>query len=371
MKLLFLVTEDWYFVSHRLPLALAAQAAGYEVAVATRVSRHADTITQAGIRLIPFSLSRRAGNPLREIQQIVRLYRHERPDIVHHVALKPVVYGAIAARLAGVPAQVHAVAGLGWLFSSRSLLARVIRPLARRLLAALFASRQSRVIVQNADDAAFLGDAGVGAGQLRLIRGAGVDMAAFRPAAAAPVGKVCVLLASRMIREKGIAAFVAAAERLHGEGLEARFLLAGEPDPGNPAALTAQQLEAWSQAGIVEWLGRRDDMPEVIGGCHIFCLPTSYGEGIPKVLLEAAACGKPIVTTDTPGCREVVTDGDNGLLVSVSDVGALVQALRRLILDAPLRERMGRRGRERAEREFAQDQVIRQTLDVYRELQAP
>ena len=236
MKLLFLVTEDWYFVSHRLPLAVAAREAGFDVAVATRVSQHAGTIRQAGIGLIPFELSRRAGNPLREFLALIRLYRRERPDMVHHVALKPVLYGALAARLAGVPAQVNAVAGLGWLFTSRNRTARWLRPVIRWLLARLLSGPRCRVIVQNPDDAALLRGAGVPESRLRLVRGAGVDTAAFSPAPAPPE-PICVVLAARMLWDKGVGEFVEAARRSRQAGVSARFALVGDPDPGNPASV--------------------------------------------------------------------------------------------------------------------------------------
>ena len=367
LKLLFLVTEDWYFVSHRLPLAVAAREAGFDVAVATRAGQHADTIRQAGIRLIPFELSRRAGNPLREFLALVRLYRHERPDIVHHVALKPVLYGALAARLAAVPAQVNAVAGLGWLFTSRDRTARWVRPVIRWVLARLLSAPRCRVIVQNPDDAALLGQAGVPESRLRLIRGAGVDTTMFSPVPEPPK-PVCVVLAARMLWDKGVGEFVEAARRLKQAGVDARFALVGAADPGNPASVPEDILRVWQKEAVVEWWGQRDDMPAVFHAAHVVCLPSFYGEGLPKVLLEAAACGRPIITTDAPGCREIVRDGENGFLVPVRESIALASVLQKLIGDPDLRSRMGRRGREIVEAEFALDKVVQQTLALYKEL---
>jgi glycosyltransferase involved in cell wall biosynthesis len=366
LKLLFVVTEDWYFVSHRLPLAIAARTAGYDVAVATRVAAHGDMIRAAGIRLIPFALSRRGGNPLREVVALVRLYRRERPDIVHHVALKPVLYGALSARLARVPAQVNAVAGLGWLFSPGNGLKRVVRTAFRWTLTRLLNARNSLTIVQNPDDAALLQASGLAQAHLRLIRGAGIDTDAFQPVAE-PAGTVCVMLVARMLWDKGVAEFVEAARLLTEQGVVARFVLVGEPDRDNPAAVPEADLRAWHGTNGVEWWGRREDMVDVLHMAHIACLP-SYREGLPKTLLEAAACGLPIVTTDTPGCREVVRDGDNGLLVPVRDAGTLADALRKLIENASLRIEMGRRSRERAVAEFSREQVIAETLAVYREV---
>ena len=366
MKLLFVVTEDWYFVSHRLPLAIAAHEAGYDVAVATRVAAHGDIIRAAGIRLIPFALSRRGGNPLREVMALVRLYRQERPDIVHHVALKPVLYGALAARLARVPAQVNAVTGLGWLFTSAKGITRIIRPAVRWTLAWLLKARGSLTIVQNPDDRDLLIRSHLPENRLRLIRGAGVDTAAFYPASEA-YGTVCVVLAARMLWDKGVGEFVEAARLLTQAGLNARFVLVGDPDPDNPASVPESTLHAWHEKNGVEWWGRRDNMPAVLHAAHIACLP-SYREGLPKTLLEAAACGLPIVTTDAPGCREVVRDGDNGFLVPVRDATALADALRKLIESATLRSAMGRRSRERVLAEFSREQVITETLAVYQEL---
>lgn len=365
MKLLYVVTEDWYFVSHRLPLAVAAQAAGFEVAVATRAGRQAETIRHAGIRLIPFALSRRGGNPLAEVMALWRLYRRESPDLVHHVALKPVLFGALAAWLARVPAQVNAVAGLGWLFTSSGRIVRLARPVLRGILARLLNQQHSLTIVQNPEDLALLERSGVQASRLRMIRGAGVNLQIFYPLIPLP-GPVCVVLASRMLWDKGVGEFVEAARRLTEAGISARFVLVGGPDPANPASVPEPILRGWHGQHGVEWWGRREDMPAVLQAAHIACLP-SYREGVPKSLLEAAACGLPIVTTDAPGCREVVRDGVNGLLVPVRDAAALAAALEKLIADATLRRRLGEQSRIRAEKEFGMETVIAQTLAAYRE----
>lgn len=367
-RLLFVVTEDWYFVSHRLPLAVAAQAAGFAVAVATRVNAHGEQIEAAGIRLVPFELSRRSGNPLIEIFRLIRLYRREQPSIVHHVALKPVLYGTLAARLARVPHIVNAVAGLGWLFSSDGRLAKLVRPWVRSALVRLLAAPRVHSIVQNPDDQALLAHAGVPQAQLHLIRGAGVDTQVFAPEEAL-LSPITVMLVARMLWDKGVGEFIDAAQQLHAQGLTARFVLVGEPDLANLASIPLARLHAWHGQHGIEWWGQRDDMPAVWQQAHIACLP-SYREGLPKSLLEAAACGLPIVTTDAPGCREVVADADNGLLVPVRNTKALVVALAKLIRDPELRRRMGQRSRARAVAEFSQEQVIAKTLQIYQEMQA-
>lgn len=364
-KLLYLVTEDWYFVSHRLPLAVAAQLAGFDVAVATREGPSADAIRSAGIRLVPFVLSRRGGNPLWEVGALWNLYRREQPDLVHHVALKPVMFGALAARLAGVPAQVNAVAGLGWLFTTSRGFVRLVRPALRWLLARLLDRPHSVTIVQNPEDRTLLEQSGVAAERLRLIRGAGVDLQIFHPLPPPPE-PVCIVLAARMLWDKGVGEFVEAARRLDEAGVSARFLLVGDPDPANPSSVPESTLRSWDGQHGVEWRGREEDMPSALQAAHIACLP-SYREGLPKSLLEAAACGLPIVTTDAPGCREVVLDGVNGLLVPVRDAAALAEALEKLIIDGALRRRMGAQSRARAVEEFGMENVITQTLAVYRE----
>ena len=365
-KLLFVVTEDWYFVSHRLPLAVAACKEGYNVAIATRERKHGDLIREAGIRLIPFELSRRVGNPLLEFLALVLLYRRERPDVVHHVALKPVLFGSLAVWLAGVPAQVNAVAGLGWLFISKSRVARLVSPLIRRVLVWLLSSSRCRVIVQNPDDTALLAEAGVPEARLRIVRGVGVDAVLFSPAPEPPA-PICVVLAARILWDKGVGEFIEAARYLKQADVEARFILVGAPDLDNPAAVPKAMLNEWQKESVVECWGHRDDMITVFHAAHVVCLP-SYREGLPKVLLEAAACGRPIVTTDVPGCRDVVRHGDNGLLVPVRNAKALADALKRLIKNPELRGQMGKRSREIALAEFSSEHVIAQTLEIYKEL---
>lgn len=366
-KLLFFVTEDWYFCSHRLPLALAAQDAGYEVAVVTRVREHGQNIRAAGLRLIPLELSRRSANPLSQLLllwRLVAIYRRERPDIVHHVAMKPVLIGSLAAMLAGVPGVVNAVTGLGWMFTSSSTSARLLG----KFIALVFRFMLNRgwVIVQNPDDQAFLIRLGVLPTQIVLIRGSGVDILHFTPRPECD-GPPLVILASRMLWDKGVGEFVEAARALLAQGIQARFVLVGEPDNANPAAIAESQLRLWQDEGVVEWWGRREDMPEVLAMAHIVCLP-SYREGLPKVLIETAAAGRPIVTTDAPGCREIVRHGENGLLVPVKSVEPLITALRELTENPALRKDMGHRGRIIAVTEYSQELVNSKTLSVYRDL---
>lgn len=368
MKLLFFVTEDWYFCSHRLPLALAAQKAGYEVVVVTRVVKHGDLIKSHGLKLIPIELSRRGRNPFKELGLIAglyQIYRQQRPDIVHHVALKPVLYGSIAARLAKVPYVVNALAGLGLLFVSDRLQMKILRLGVEAAFHFLLNRPNTRVILQNPDDLNLLtARVALPESHTALIRGSGVDLSQYR-ALPEPSGTVSILLASRMLWNKGVGEFVEAARRLKQKGVKARFVLVGEGDIENPASIPHERLQAWNDEGLIEWLGRREDMPDVFAASHIVCLPTTYGEGVPKVLIEAAASGRPIVATDVPGCREIVIDGENGLLVGAKDTEALANALAMLINDASLRRRMGARGRILASSEFSIECVTQKTLKLY------
>lgn len=369
-KLLFLVTEDWYFCSHRLPPARAAQAAGYDVVVATRVGRQGVEIQAEGFKLVPLNLRRRSRNPFRElaaIAEIVQVYRRERPDIVHHVALKPVLYGSLAALIVRGPAVVNALAGMGFLFTSRSRLATVLRAVVSRIFRVLLNARGNVLILQNPDDMAILvSDGLVEPSRVRLIRGSGVDIKRFRPSPEA-AGASVVMLAARMLWDKGIGEFVAAASTLRARGVTARFVLVGDGDADNPASIPDAQLNAWRESGVVELWGRCDDMPAAFAQAHVVCLP-SYREGLPKVLLEAAACSRPIVATDAPGCREIVRHGENGLLVPLRDAMSLADAIELLLGDASLRLKMGQRGRQLVESEFSDVQVALQTLAVYREM---
>lgn len=370
-KLLFLVSEDWYFVSHRLPLAVAAKNAGFDVAVVTRVGEAGGKIKAAGVRLIPVSFNRSGINPLDALKTLADLraiYRAEAPDIVHHVAMKPVVYGSIAAMATGIQNRVNALMGLGYVFASSDLKARLLRAPVKMLLAIALKAPRTRIIVQNRDDLEFFAGTGLARAQdLRLIRGSGVDPDQFSPADAAGNGPPVVVLPARMLRDKGVVEFVEAARLLKTRGVAARFVLCGEPDPLNPASLTQAQLAEFTADGDVEYWGWQRDMMAVWKAAQVVCLP-SYREGLPKALLEAAACSLPLVATDVPGCREIVRREVNGWLVPKGDSAALAAALDEAIARKDLRVRYGQASRLIIEREMSLDQVMNETIQVYCEL---
>jgi glycosyltransferase involved in cell wall biosynthesis len=370
-KIMYLVTEDWYFWSHRVPIARAARDAGYEVVVATRVQSHGDRIIAEGFRLIPLRWRRRSLHPWHEARamaELITVYRRERPDIAHHVALKPAVYGSIAARVTHTRAVVNMVAGLGYVFTSRHWKARLLNRPMRVALRYLFNRSNVRLILQNPDDGKALSQfCAVRPEQTVLIRGSGVDLARFVPMREPP-GVPNVTMVSRMLWDKGVGDVVEAARRLRSEGEAVRVTLVGPPDPENPRSIPEAQLDAWGREGFVEWLGYRENVIDVWRDATIAVLPTTYGEGVPKALIEAAACARPIIATDVPGCREIVKDGETGLLIPPGDTDALVEAIRRLVRDGPLRRRMGENGRAHAAGGFSEPTVVEQTMALYRSL---
>ena len=369
-KILYLVTEDWYFVSHRLGLARAVRGAGCDVTVVTRTKDHRELIEQEGFRLVSFLLPRSRFSLISEIKSIInliRVYRQEKPDLVHHVALKPSLYGTIAAIVAGVPLVVNAMTGLGFVFTAGNWRRWLFRPFVRIGGGLLFSRKGSRIIVQNPDDAETLEAAGIGHRRnMTLIRGSGVSFEGFH-LQPEPAGYPTIAMVSRMLWNKGVGELVAAARLLKGRGLRFRIQLVGMPDPENPSSIPGQLLCNWHDEGLVQWSGFRDDVENIWRHAHIAVLP-SYREGLPKSLLEAAACGRPIVATDVPGCREITRHGENGFLVPMGDIGALADALEKLLLDPVLRQQMGARSRKLVEDYFHEDIVVDATLGVYRDL---
>ncbi|MCD0506098.1 glycosyltransferase family 4 protein, partial [Bordetella petrii] len=331
-RLLFVVNNPAFFLSHRLPLALAAQRAGYDVHVATMAGDSVADIVSHGLTQHVVPMTRSGKNPLQELRTLwalYRLFRQLRPDVVHLVTIKPVLYGGIAARLAGVPAMVSAISGLGFVFVAQGAKAAMIRQVVATLYRLALGHGNSRVVFQNGNDRDVL--CGLGAvrdEQVVMIRGSGVALADF-PAVDEPPGPVAALMVSRLLRDKGLLEFVEAARLLKQRGTEVRMLLAGGVDPGNPASASQSDVDAWRAEGCIEALGERSDVAALYAQAHIAVLP-SYREGLPRSLIEAAACGRAVVTTDVPGCRDAIEPDVTGLLVPARDAQALAYAIVRL-----------------------------------------
>ncbi len=369
-RVLFFVNNPAFLVSHRLPLALAARDAGMEVHVATPDGPAVAEILAHGLHHHAVPLSRSGTNPwieARSLLAFLRLLRGLRPDLVHAVTIKAVLYGGIACRLAGVPAYVAAVSGLGYVFMRGRGGFDPLRRGALWLYRLALGHRNSRVIFQNTSDRDVLVGAGaVRPGQAIMIRGSGVDLDRYAPRPLPP-GPITVVMASRLLRDKGVAEFVEAAGIGAARGAGLRWVLAGSPDPGNPASVTRDELDAWVRAGTIEYAGECADVAALYATAHLVALP-SYREGLPKSLVEAAACGRPVVTTDVPGCRDAIDPGVSGVLVPPRDARALAEAVIALAADEPARLRMGAAGRALAERDFGIQAIVQAHLDVYRAL---
>ncbi|BFM11823.1 glycosyltransferase family 4 protein [Simiduia litorea] len=370
-KILIVVNTPEFFISHRLPIAIAAVKNGYQVHVATGPGLAVDIVKQGGFvhHLIPFTRS--GQNPIMEFYSLIKLYFlliKIKPLLVHLVTIKPVLYGGIAARLAGISAVVAAISGLGTAFKGRTGLEGVRRNLVVFMYRFAFKQKRLVVIFQNLDDRDTLLSAGaVTLDSARIIRGSGVDLTEYS-FTSEPAGLPVVVMASRLLRDKGVTEFVAAARLLRSRGISVDIRLIGTPDFGNPGTILQDELDEWAGEDIITLLGFRSDIAKQYAEAHIVCLPSYYGEGLPKTLIEAAACGRPVVTTDHPGCRDAIIENVTGLLVPIKDSVALADAISRLIESPRLRVRMGSAGRALAESEFAIEIIVRQHLDIYEEL---
>ena len=370
-RLLFLVNEALFFTTHRMPIAQAAQSRGYEVHVAAPFeSEPAAAIKAQGFVYHPIPLDRSGTSIAGEIGLLLAFWKligAVKPDLTHHVAMKPVAYAGCLARLRGVPGVVHAVTGRGYLFVRDDLVTRIRRAIIMLLFRFALHYRNSRVIFQNPDDRDLFVQKGlVDPATTTIIRGTGVDMGRFKPAGTTN-HRVTVMFPARIIGDKGIHEFVHAARQSTSAGLDADFVVVGRTDPNNPTAVLQDTVRGWERDGILAWWGFQHDMAAMLPRADIVCMP-SYREGLPRVLIEAAACGLPIVTTDVPGCREIVHHEVNGLLVTARDGPGTADAIARLIEDAGLRRRMGEKGREMACRDYAVDDFVNRTLAVYEEV---
>ena len=365
MRVFFFANTDWYLYNYRLRLAEALKKEGHEVLLLSPAGKFASKIQAAGFSWQPFDLSRSGVNPIREIltiHRLIQLYRREKPDLVHHFTSKCVLYGSIAARWAGVKRIVNAITGMGYVFTRNTLLPSIIKPFV--ILLYKIALRNSKVIFQNQCDLNyFIHNNLAKPQQCTLIPGSGVDIEHFEPSLT-PKGDALVVLPARMLWDKGVGEFVDAARLVKSSGIKVRFILVGTPDEGNPTSISKAQLRAWQASGLVEWWGWQEDMVKVYQQASVVCLP-SYREGLAKSLIEAAACGRPLVASDIPGCREVVENGRNGLLVTPHDAQSISTALLKLLSDKKLMVRMSKESRQIAVNKFSVNKINSMTLDIY------
>lgn len=371
MKKLFIVVNvDWFFLSHRLPVAQAAQKAGWEVTIVTADTGRLKDIEAAGFRAVNLPMSRSGKNILQELRAFLflyRLYRREKPDVVHHVGIKTILWGTLAAKLASVLGVINAISGLGGFFAKEndSIMAKLLPSVLR------YAHYRDNLLVifQNQEDKRLYIENGfIRKEQARFIKGSGIDLNEFCYTPESSEGNIIVLMTCRIIREKGIFELVKAAEILRPDYEDkVEFWIVGGLDD-HPDAITKEEMDAVCDGRYIKWFGRRENIKEILGECHIFAFPSYYMEGLPKSLIEACAVGRPIVTTDNIGCRDVVTDGENGFQVPIKDVNALAEKLKVLIDNPELRSKMGRAARKKAEKEFSVDDVIKKHLAIYQEL---
>lgn len=374
MKVLLFANTDWFLYNFRLALALALRDAGCDVVLVSPDGPYGKKIRDSGLRWIVAPMDRRSLNPLREIRLLLwlrNLIRDERVDVIHSFTLKCVVYGSLAAKAVGVRGRISGIDGLGYVFSSSDLKARVLKPLVWALMRFALKGRDMRLILLNRDDVRVFRESGfIADSQISLIPGAGVNCTRFSVRAVSAAGMpMRVLLAARLLWDKGVSEFVDAARILKSEGRAVSFLIAGSPDVGNPAAVPEDAVKSWVDEGVVQWLGHVDDMAALLSSVDVVALP-SYREGLPTSLIEAGACGIPLVTTDAPGCRDVVTDEVDGLLVPVGDSMALARAIARLQDTPVLAARLGAAAKRKVKLEFDEKIIIEKTLKVYEDFRA-
>jgi len=370
VKIILLANTDWYLYNFRLSLAKELRAQSHEVLLLSPPGTFQKFIQEDGFEWLPFPISRQGINPFREVFaliRLIRLYQRLQPDVVHHFTVKPVIYGSLAAHLLGIKSIINSITGLGHLFIDTGFITQILQGVAKWLYRTSL--RDTQVIFENPEDRdIFIQRRLVKAEQAHLILGTGVDVKKFQPSDKSKHIPV-VLFSSRMLITKGLLDYMEAVRILKQAGLKARFALAGTTDTGNPASISPEEIEAWKEVGLVEWWGWQDNMPATLAQADIFCLP-SYREGVPNALLEACACGLPIVTTDVPGCRDVVTHGVNGLLVPAKNATELARALEKLLADPQLRKTMGMAGRTIAVNKFSLTKVNAETLDIYKKFGA-
>jgi glycosyltransferase involved in cell wall biosynthesis len=372
-KLLFVVNVDWFFISHRLPIALKAISEGYEVHLACNDTGELKALVKLGINIHHVSFSRSGNgfiNEFKTINQIRKIIDIVQPDILHAVTIKPVIYsGIVLHTFKRKPKFVAAISGLGYVFSAENIRAKLTKSMVSILYKIAFNHNAKTIIFQNTTDENILSAVTrLDANDKVLIRGSGADLNVYSHTPEPLIGKVKIVMACRLLKEKGVYEYIQAAKFIKSKYNNIEFILAGTPDLYNPNSITQEELDQWHSSGIINAIGHCDDIPLLFSGSHIVTMPSYYGEGVPKVLIEAAACGRPIVTTDNPGCRDAIVPEKSGILVPIKDAGSLAKALARLIDDSQLRCEMGNKGREFAIKEFDVVNVVSMHLDIYRAL---
>lgn len=369
-KLLFLVNVDWFFISHRLPIAIAALKHGYEVHIATGITNKQAELESYGLIVHPLPISRgktSISNEVSALWKIIQTLKRIKPDLLHLVTIKPVLYGGIAAHFCQTKGMVAAISGLGYVFTTTGKTSTIRRWLISFIYRLALKHPHLTVIFQNHDDQKILSNAAkLAHTQSVIIPGSGVDLSTFADHPE-PLYTPVVVMAARLLSDKGVHEFVEAATHLHQRHPCVIFQLVGTIDPDNPASITQQQIEEWKKNAPIQLLGQRNDIPNLFSQAHIVVLP-SYREGFPKVLIEAAACGRAVITTNVPGCRDAIIPDQTGLLVPVRNASALAEAIECLIMDKALRQQMGKAGRKLAEERYAIEQIVVTHLALYQEL---
>jgi glycosyltransferase involved in cell wall biosynthesis len=369
-KIVLVANTDWYLYNFRRSLAIFLRDQGHEVILVSPNGDYNADLQAAGFRWVTWDVGRQTAAPWLElpaINSLYKIYQREKPDLVHHHTIKPVLYGSLAARTAKIPSIVNSITGRGYIFLNEKLKASLFRPIARLLYQAAFSYSNQAVIFENDEDRRYFIDKKIVSSQKTwLVPGVGVDTQLFFPTPE-PEGVPVILLSSRLLWDKGVGVLVEAARQLE-KCYPVRVVLVGAPDPGNPASIPEGQIRAWVKEGIIEWWGWQREMNSIYQQCAVVTLPTMYGEGVPTVLLEAASCGRPLVATNMPGCTAIVHDQVNGLLVPPGDPLALARALDKLLSDPGLRGRMGAASRQLVMEKFTIEQVNQSTLDIYQGL---
>ncbi|QCC91564.1 glycosyltransferase family 1 protein [Enterobacter cloacae] len=368
--LLYFVNVDWFFISHRLPIALKALADGYKVAIACHFTSHRDELESMGFMTYELPFSRSGVGLFSEIKtllQVRKVIKLVKPSLIHSITIKPVIYSGLMRRtISSTFSMVSAISGLGYVFTTKSFRANLIRLTVTLLYKLALAGTNKIVIFQNSSDECILSNiVGLKEHEKVLIKGSGADLNVYGFKPEPDNGQVKIAMACRLLKDKGVYQYIEAARLVKKKHSNSEFLLIGSPDPENPNSVTDEEINIWVKEGVITYLGHRKDIANIFADSNIVSLPSFYGEGVPKVLIEAAACGRAIVTTNNPGCRDAIIDGETGICVPIKDSIALARAIASLIEQPTLRQSMGRSARVFAETEFDIESVVSKHMAIY------